>query len=165
MIVPNTSKLLILLLNIYFNMVMVNPYLDKVDLINVKLIGSEVVGFSSQSDTSPEAKIDILMHDYINSLAQLKNTKDETNAIKLMNSLKKSFIQRAHEIQPELKAYLAKMSAKEAAIYKDKLVLKPYFKTINDLTLSYTLLHNVSQKLEMKQAFESMNEFMTILYK
>ncbi|MDO1448922.1 hypothetical protein Q0590_21770 [Rhodocytophaga aerolata] len=165
MILPNASKLVMLLLNIYFNLAMVNPYLNKVELWNVKMLNSEVVGFPSQAGNSPEAKIDLLMQDYIKSLTQLKNIQNEKIASSIMISTRESFLKRATEIQPQLNIWLSTVDAKQTAIYKEQLLIKSYFKIINDLTMECSIKLNLEQNPVLKKNFNSMNDFMNVLYK
>lgn len=164
MILPNTSQLVMLLLNVYFNLAMLNPCLNKVEILNVQTFSSEVLGFHTQVQNSPDAKIDLLMQDYVKSLIQLSSIKDEALAIAHMLSTKNSFLQRAKQIQPELKAFLACLPAKQAMVYKDKLLIKPYFKTINELTIKYSSIHNLHQNTQLQKSFDSMNEFINVIY-
>jgi flagellar biosynthesis/type III secretory pathway chaperone len=165
MILPNASKLFMLLLNIYFNLAMINPHLNRVNLWNGNMVNSEILGFEIRTENSPEAKIDLLMQDYIKSLNHLKNIQNQKIALSLITSIREDFLKRAKELKPQLNTWLSSMDEKQAAIYREQMLIKPYFKKINDLTMECSIKLNLDNNTKLKKEFTSMNQFMTILYK
>ncbi len=160
----NTSQIFMVLLNIYVNLSMINPFLHKNELVKLGALTSEIFQINLSLSDSPEAKIDKLMYEYVGKLLDVKNIQDDKKAIETMELVRKEFVQRAQEIQPELKKYLSSLSEKQASIYKEKLLFKPYFKTINDLVFAYTVSSKLDTNPELKKSFQAMDDFLTILY-
>ena len=160
----NTSQLFLLLLNIYFNLGMINPYLHRAEIAKLSHITSEFLGINLPLSETPEAKIDRLMQDYVVKLAEVKNQKDDQKAIQSMQAARTTFMQRAKEIQPLVKQWLESLPAKDAAFQKENLLMKPYFKHINDMVASYQLSNKLDENQQMKQSLEAMDDFMTVLY-
>jgi hypothetical protein len=154
-----------LLVNIYFNLAMINPHIDNADLQTIiNKSSSEVFSIQKQNGKTPEMKVDQLMQDYVKNLMQVKNMKDDAKAMEMMKTIRIKFIQQATNIAPELKFWLGSLSVQQATICKEKMLLKPYFKSINDITISYSLSQNMDVKPQLKKSFEAMADFMNILY-
>jgi hypothetical protein len=154
-----------LLLNIYFNMALITPHLDNADLQTIiNKSSSEIFSLQKQSGSTPEMKVDQLMQDYVKNLLHVKNIKDDAKAMEMMKIIRAKFMQRATDIAPEIKFWLGSIPAKQASLYKEQMLLKPYFKSINDITISYSLSHNMDQKPQLKKSFEAMNDFLNIIY-
>jgi hypothetical protein len=160
----NTSQIFMLLLNIYFNLGMINPYLHRAEIARLTYISSEFFGISLPVAETPEAKIDRLMQDYIAKLTEVKNIKDDHKAILSMQAARTTFMERAKEIQPELKQWMQSLSGKEASTHKENLLLKPYFKHINDIVSAYQVSERLDANQQMKQSLEAMDDFLTVLY-
>jgi hypothetical protein len=160
----NTSQLFLLLLNIYFNLGMINPYLHRAEIAKLSHITSRFLGINLPFSETPEAKIDRLMKEYVNKLAEIKNIPDDRKAILSMQVARTSFMQRAKEIHPQLRQWLAALPAEEASARKDSLLMKPYFKQINDIVASYQLSNKLDTNQQLKQSLEAMDDFLTVLY-
>jgi hypothetical protein len=162
MIMPSASKLFVLLINIYFNLAMINPCLENIHIFRYDVASTEIFNFNRQNTISPEQKIDLLMQEYVRSLYDVKNVKEDKKAIALMHSVRVDFLKKASKIEPELKSWLSSLPDKQVAIFRERMLLKPYFKQINDITFSMN--NKMEKKPEMKQSFEAMDDFFELLY-
>jgi hypothetical protein len=152
------------MLNIYFNLSMLNPYLHRTEIVKLSQFTSEVFGVSIPVSESPEAKIDRLMADYVATLKEVKNIQDDHKAIQSMESARTTFMNRAKEIQPQIKQWLESMPLEDASAQKENLMLKPYFKQINDIATTYQLSDKLDNNQQMQESLESMDDFLTVLY-
>jgi hypothetical protein len=138
--------------------------LHRNELAKLSNITSEIFGITLPIAESPEVKIDRLMQEYVTKLKELKSIKDNQQAILTMQAARTSFMNRAKEIQPEIKQWLSSLPIKEAATCKENLLLKPYFKNINDLVSAFQLSDKLDNNEEMKHSLEAMDDFLTVLY-
>jgi hypothetical protein len=160
----NTSQLFLLLLNIYFNLGMINPYLHRAEIAKLSHITSEFLGIELPFSETPEAKIDRLMQEYVNKLAEVEKLQNDKDAIRTMQNARTTFMERAKEIQPQLRQWLESMPVEDAAAQKESLLMKPYFKNINDMLASYQLSNKLDANHQMQQSLEAMDDFLTVLY-
>ncbi len=160
----NTSQIFMLLLNVYFNLGMINPYLNRSELMKLSNVTSEVFGLTLPVKESPEQKVDTLLQEYVNKLISIKNIRDEQKAMEAMQHARQVFMQRATELKPQLEAWMYGLSEQEALQFKEKLMLKPYFKSINDTVLSYKLSSKFESNPQYIQSLEGMGDFLTVLY-
>jgi hypothetical protein len=128
----NTSQLFMLLLNIYFNLGMINPYLHRTEIAKLSSFTSEIIGINLPMSETPEAEIDRLMMDYVAKLKEVNKIQDDTKAIQSMEAARTSFMNRAKEIQPQVKQWLESLPVKEASAHKENLMMKPYFKQADE---------------------------------
>lgn len=160
----NTSQLFLLLLNIYFNLGMINPYLHRAEIAKLSQITSEFLGIKLPFSETPEAEIDRLMQDYVGKLKEVKNIKNDQEAIASMQAARTTFMKRAKEIQPQLRQWMESLPVKDASSQKENLLMKPYFKHINDMVASYQLSNKLDSNQQLKQSLEAMDDFLTVLY-
>lgn len=160
----NTSQIFMLLLNIYFNLGMIHPFLQRNEFARLSKATLDVFEIRLPIHISVEGDIDELMQAYVNTLTEVKNIKDDAKAITAMKIAGKEFMRRAQKIKPELKQYLSTMSEKEASAYRERLLIKPYFKDINDIAFAYRLSSKLDSNSELRESFEAMDDFLTILY-
>lgn len=111
-----------------------------------------------------EAALDHLMQDYVKKLKEIKSVEDDVQALTLMEEAGSSFMTRTLHLQPQLKAYYQSLSRQEASLKAQKLLIKPYFRQINDLALDVDYQQRINKNPHLKKAYEQLDAFLYILY-
>ncbi len=154
-----------LLLNLYCNLSLFNPALQNT---NFGWLKSATIGIWTLENTQPKSdigeKIDNLLRDYKKKLDELKAIKEEEQALKVMNGAATTFTQRAQVIALELKNQLQGLSPKEVQQYKEKLLVNPLFKQINDARWAYINTGRLEGNRELEESFLAMESFMRVIY-
>jgi hypothetical protein len=160
-----TSKIFVLLTNLFFNLHILNicsVNLQLTDYIgDIKEFGYYMV---AKQNNSVEAKVDNLMEDYVKKLRELKSMGDDSQAIAYMENAKESFMARTLHLEPQLKAWYNSLPEEEASLKAQKLLVKPYFREINDITLDFDYQQKINKNPALKKAYDELDEFLYILY-
>lgn len=130
-------------------------------MVDIKEFGNYLM---IKNTNSVEAKIDHLMQDYVEKLKEIKSIEDDAQAIAFMEDARESFMARTLHLEPELKAYYHSLSQEEASLKAQKLLIKPYFREINDLVLDVDYQLKISKNPQLKKAYDQLDEFLHILY-
>jgi hypothetical protein len=159
-----TSQLCMLLLNIYFNILVLSPLWQSYKAVRYNQVISSL-GF----DFTPESirlenEIDALMLDYVVKLRQINKIQDTALALAAIEQAKAQVNKRVQKIAPELQLWKKSLSAQEAKNFTEKFLVKPYFKQINDLTFAFNLSNRGSNNAELVKAYQGLNEFMPVLF-
>jgi hypothetical protein len=150
----NTSKLIMVLFNIYFNLgLMISPMQEYNFHKSNNVFDREV-----------EIKMDNLLKEYANKLVEIHKIEDDIQAKEAMQKARYILWQKGKLISIELEALLGNMSACEAQLFKIKQLQKPFFKQINDARMAYILSGRLEKNAELKKAFHSMDDFISLLY-
>ena len=150
----NSTKLFMLLFNIYFNLGLINSHSQEYNFY----ISNNVF------DREVEVKMDNLLKEYADKLVEIHKIEDDIKAKEAMQKARYILWQKGKLISIELEALLGNMSACEAQLFKIKQLQKPFFKQINDARIAYLLSGRLEKNTELKKAFHAMGDFINLLY-
>ncbi len=160
-----TSKIFVLLTNLFFNLHILNICTINLQVTDymgeIKAFGEYML---TKKSNSVEAKIDHLMEDYVKKLKEIKSIGDDSQAIAYMEDAKESFMARTLHLEPQLRAWYNSLPEEEASLRAQKLLIKPYFREINAISLDFEYQQKINRNPELKKAYDELDEFLYILY-
>lgn len=159
-----TSQVCMVLLNIYINMLVLSPLWQSYKTVRYNQVTSSI-GFGAIPESMKlEAEIDAIMNDYVKHLRLIKNIENDEQALAAISQARVLLSKRIEKLIPEIKAWKQFLSAQEARLFTEKLLVKPYFKEINDLTFAYNLSKKGTKNTALLKAYQSLNECIPALY-
>ncbi|QHT69393.1 hypothetical protein GXP67_23500 [Rhodocytophaga rosea] len=159
-----TSQLCMLLLNIYFNVLVLSPLWQSYKAVRYNQVISSIGFDLTPESIRLEGEIDALMLDYVVKLRQINKIQDQAQALVAVQQVKLQLTKRVQKIAPELQLWKKSLSKQEAKNFTEKFLVKPYFKEINDLTFAFNLSNRGSNHTELVKAYQGLNEFMPVLF-
>jgi MoxR-like ATPase len=159
-----TSQLCMLLLNIYFNVLVLSPLWQSYKAVRYNQVISSMGFDLTPESVRLEGEIDAIMHEYVVHLKQINKIQDQALALTAIQQAKAQLSKRIQKITPELQLWKKSLSKQEAKTFTDKLLVKPYFKQINDLTFAFNLSRKGENNAELLKAYQSLNELMPVLF-
>ncbi len=104
---------------------------------------------------SPEAEFDQFMTDYVARLKAVKEERDDTKAVKLLNSMVAEFRPRAEKLKPLLENWKKSLSAAEQEALEKRMEKKPYVAELLKIGFDMEFAKRIEANPAMKKA---MNE-------
>lgn len=159
-----TSQLCMLLLNIYFNVLVLSPLWQSYKAVRYNQVFSSIGFDLTPESIRLEGEIDALMLDYVVKLRQINKIQNQAQALVAVQQAKAQLTNRVQKIAPELQLWKKTLSKQEAINFTEKFMIKPYFKEINDLTFAFNFSNRGGNNTELVKAYQSLNEFMPALF-
>lgn len=145
-------------------MLVISPLWQSYQTVRYNQVTSSI-GFGAVPESIRiETEIDALMSDYVKQLKLISTIKNDEQALTTIKQSREMLAKRVQKLVPEIKAWKQFLSAREAKTFTDRLLVKPYFKQINDLTFAYNLSKKASNNAALLKAYQSLNDCIPALY-